>query len=203
MFKVFIGVGHGGADGGAVANGLIEKDVNLVMANAMANYLIKYDVNVLMSRTKDETDRLYDKIKEANSFAPDIAIDVHNNAGGGDGFEAFIQNNIHAKRSKLLALLIEREIKLIGQNSRGIKSKLNSNSTDYYGFLREINCPAIICEGFFLDNLADKEIGDKKSEQEKFGIAYAKAILKYFGIEEKPISKKFKPNEKFSISVRE
>lgn len=32
MAKVFIGVGHGGVDSGAVANGLREADINLVMA---------------------------------------------------------------------------------------------------------------------------------------------------------------------------
>ena len=35
MRKVFIGVGHGGSDSGACANGLRESDVNLEMALAM------------------------------------------------------------------------------------------------------------------------------------------------------------------------
>ena len=37
MSKVFIGVGHGGADPGAVANGFKEKDLNLVIALARSN----------------------------------------------------------------------------------------------------------------------------------------------------------------------
>ena len=32
MKKVYIGVGHGGGDSGAVANGLKEKDLNLTTA---------------------------------------------------------------------------------------------------------------------------------------------------------------------------
>ena len=37
--KVFLGVGHGGTDPGAVANGLREKDVNLGIALAAKEHL--------------------------------------------------------------------------------------------------------------------------------------------------------------------
>ena len=88
MAKVFIGVGHGGSDTGAVSH-LVEKDVNLVEALACRDFLEVHGVQVLMSRTSDEDDLLSDEIKECNAFAPDLAVDIHNNAGGGDGFEAY------------------------------------------------------------------------------------------------------------------
>ena len=53
--KVFIGVGHGGSDPGAVGY-LVEKDVNLTMATACRDFLTAYGVDVCMSRTKDEND---------------------------------------------------------------------------------------------------------------------------------------------------
>lgn len=37
-----------------------------------------------------------------------------------------------------------------------------------------------------VDNDVDNNIGDTVAEQRKFGVAYAKAILEFFGIEEKP-----------------
>ena len=86
--KVFIGVGHGGSDPGAVSY-LVEKDVNLVEALACRDFLEAHGVQVLMSRTSDEDDSLNYEIKECNAFAPDLAVDIHNNAGGGDGFEAY------------------------------------------------------------------------------------------------------------------
>ena len=89
MAKVFLGVGHGGSDPGAVANGFNEKDLNLSIALACNAELIRHGVSVQMSRTKDENDTLNDEIKECNAFNPDLAIDIHNNAGGGDGAEAF------------------------------------------------------------------------------------------------------------------
>ena len=40
MARVFIGVGHGGSDPGAAANGLVEKTVNLTMALALRDGII-------------------------------------------------------------------------------------------------------------------------------------------------------------------
>lgn len=81
MAKVFIGVGHGGSDPGAVANGVKEKDLNLDIAKACRDELKKNGVKVKMSRTKDEGDPVSEEIKECNAYAPDLAVDIHNNAG--------------------------------------------------------------------------------------------------------------------------
>lgn len=82
MSKVFIGVGHGGKDPGAVANGLQEKDINLVMALEMAKILTRHGVEAALSRTADENDLLQEELAEAKAFAPDLAVEIHNNAGG-------------------------------------------------------------------------------------------------------------------------
>lgn len=184
MAKVFIGVGHGGNDFGA-SKYLVEKDVNLVMALACRDYLENNGVQVLMSRTKDENDPLTDEIKECNAFDPDLAVDIHNNAGNGDGFEAYYYSG--GGTSKTLAENIEREIVSIDQNSRGIKTKLNSSGKDYYGFIRQIKAPSVIVEGLFVDNATDIQIADTVEEQKAFGYAYAKGILKTLGITPKDI----------------
>lgn len=179
MKKVFIGVGHGGADSGGVGH-LVEKDVNLVEAISCRDFLEAHGVQVLMSRTKDENDPLTDEIRECNAFAPDLSVDIHNNAGGGDGFEVYY--HFKGGTSKVLAENIEAEVKAIGQNSRGCKTRMNSGGRDYYGFIRETKCPAVICEGCFVDNAEDAQIADTAEEQRAFGIAYAKGILKTLGI---------------------
>ena len=184
MVKVFLGVGHGGNDTGA-SKYLVEKDVNLVMAKACRDYLEHNGVQVLMSRTKDENDPLADEIKECNAFNPDLAVDIHNNAGGGDGFEAYYYTG--GGTSKTLAFNIEQEVLAIGQNSRGIKTKVNSSGTDYYGFIRQIKAPSVIVEGLFVDNATDVKIADTEAEQKAFGYAYARGILKTLGIAPKDI----------------
>ena len=87
--KIFIGVGHGGSDSGAVANGFKEKDLNLAIAASCRDELIRHGVSVLLSRSKDEADPLTEEIKECNAFSPDYAVEIHNNAGGGDGVEIY------------------------------------------------------------------------------------------------------------------
>lgn len=179
MKKVFLGVGHGGNDPGAIGY-VVEKDINLTMALACKDYLEANDVQVKMSRTKDENDTLIEEINECNQYNPDLAIDIHNNAGGGDGFEAYYGI---AKVGLPLAQNIEVEIKAIGQNSRGLKTRLNSvGNADYFGFIRQIKCPSIIVEGVFVDNATDIQIADTVEKQKKFGVAYAKGILKTLGI---------------------
>ena len=180
MKKVFIGVGHGGTDPGAVGF-VVEKEVNLNIALACRDFLIQNGVDVKMSRTKDENDPLSEVISECNSFKPDLAVDIHSNAGNGDGFEAYF--HYKGGTSKTLAQNIEQEVIKIGQNSRGCKTKLNEQGTDYFGFIRQTVCPAVILEGFFVDNATDIQIGDELHEQQAFGIAYAKGILKTLGIE--------------------
>ena len=105
MAKVFIGVGHGGKGPGAVGY-LVEKDVNLVEALACRDFLKAHGVQVLMSRTKDENDPLTEEIRECNAFNPDLAVDLHNNAGGGDGAEFYY--HYKGGTSKTLAENIEK-----------------------------------------------------------------------------------------------
>lgn len=196
--KVFIGVGHGGSDPGAVGY-LEEADVNLVMAKACRDYLEANGVNVKMSRTKDENDPISEEVRECNAFDPDLAVDIHNNSGGGDGFEV-----LHAHKGgvgKTLAKNIEAEVKKIGQNSRGLKTRLNSEGNDYFAFIRSTKCPAVILEGVFVDNKKDVKIADTKAEQRAFGEAYARGILKTLGITEKKTTATKKKDTSFKVKV--
>ena len=59
-YKVFLGVGHGGTDTGAVADGYREKDMTLAMALACQEELARHGVLVRLSRTKDENDPVND-----------------------------------------------------------------------------------------------------------------------------------------------
>jgi N-acetylmuramoyl-L-alanine amidase len=172
---------HGGSDPGAVANNTKEKDLNLSIALACRDMLSRHGVSVKMSRTKDENDTLSEEIRECNAYSPDLAVDIHNNAGGGDGAEVFYHYG--GGKSKTLAENILGEIVKVGQNSRGAKIRKNSNGKDYYGFIRETACPAVIVECAFVDNASDLEILATESQRKSMGEAIAKGILKTLGVE--------------------
>lgn len=182
--KVFLGVGHGGSDPGAVANGFQEKDLNLEIGIACRDVLVTHGVEVLMSRTRDENDTLAQEIAECISYKPDLAIDIHNNAGGGDGVEVF--HSYGYTGDDAFAKNVLEEIVAVGQNSRGLKTKLlNDGKRDWFGFIRQINealgIPSILVECAFVDT-SDVEIVDTPAERKTMGIAIAKGILKTLGI---------------------
>lgn len=178
--KVFISAGHGGSDPGAVADSFKEKDLNLSIALACREVLEKHGVEVRMSRVKDENDPLGDEIRECNAYAPDLAVSIHNNAGGGDGAEVFYHYG--GGKSKVLAENVLAEIVKVGQNSRGAKTRKNSAGKDYYGFIRETSCPAVIVECAFVDNATDRQILATEAKRKSMGVAIAKGILKSMGV---------------------
>lgn len=194
--KVFLGVGHGGKDPGAVANGLKEKDINLKVATSCADVLIRHGVEVKLSRYKDEDDPIAEVVKECNEFDADLAVDFHINSGKGDGLEIF--HHSLGANSKRLAQNLEEEAKQLN-NSRGLKTRLSeATGKDYYAFIRDTNPPAVIVESAFIDNAEDIKAIDEEEEQRAFGVAYAKGILKYLGIQykaEKQIEEANKPSD--------
>lgn len=174
MTKVFLSAGHGGNDPGAVAYGMKEKDINLNIMLACNEVLIRHGITTVLSRTKDENDPVSQEVVEANASGANIAASFHTNAGGGDGSESLYYSN--SSKGKKLAELCEKQVKAIGQNSRGIKKRDNLH------FLKATKMPAVLCECAFIDNNKDNNIIDTVVEQKKFGVAYAKAILEYLGI---------------------
>lgn len=179
-YKVYIGVGHGGKDPGAVGNGFKEEDLNLSVAKACYNALIRCGVEVKISRTADVDFDLNKRIKAANEFKADLALDIHHNAGGGDGAEVY-----HTKsfgKGATLAKNILNEMVKIGQNSRGTKVRKNAAGNDYFGFIRLTNMPSVLVECAFVDNAKDIQIVDTEAERIKMGEAIAKGVCTTLGI---------------------
>lgn len=180
MKKIFLGVGHGGNDCGAVGkDGSLEKNLNLSIAKACKAALVRSGVQVQLSREKDEGDTVAQEVAECNKYAPDLAVDIHNNAGGGDGAEAY-----HTKSGgtgKKLAENILAQLSALGQKNRGAKTRLNSSGADYYAFIRQTKAPAVIVECAFVDS-DDIALIDTEAERTAVGEAIARGILHTLGI---------------------
>ncbi|MBQ8303466.1 MAG: N-acetylmuramoyl-L-alanine amidase [Clostridia bacterium] len=180
MKKVFLGAGHGGSDPGATAGGIKEKDVNLEITLIVGRELSRHGVEVKYSRTGDDNEKLNDKIDECNAFSPDLALDIHNNAGGGDGAEVY--HHFGGGVGKTLAENILKEMVKAGQNSRGAKTRKNSAGRDYFAFIRETACPAVIVECAFLDNEKDVALISTSGGRKNIATAICKGILATLGI---------------------
>lgn len=180
--KVFIGIGHGGCDSGAVKY-IVEKEYTLKVGYALSEILSDNGVDFKMSRTQDIDTDMNSKVAMCNNYNPDLVVDIHFNAGGGQGFEVYYSRV--GGTSKTLAENINNEVKKI-MSSRGTKVKLGDGGSDYFAIIRETDAPAVLCEGGFVDS--EKDATFIKGQYKKLAEAYAKGILKTLGISAKSTS---------------
>ena len=181
MVKIFIDAGHGGHDGGAIANGLKEKDLTLEIAKKLRSELNKYrNVQVKMSRTGDTFLSLSRRANIANSWGADLFLSIHINAGGGVGYEDYIHTsqNSKTKSGKIQSCINAEMIKATGWRNRGRK---RAN----FAVLRQTKMPAILTENGFIDTKTDADKLKSNSFLNKIADGHAKGIAKHFGLKKK------------------
>lgn len=194
MLKIMINPEHGGTDGGAAYDGLVEKILNFKAAKYCCDYLEDYDCTAFLSRESDIDLGITARLEILKKEGANAVVTVAHNAGGGDGCEIFYwQGDL---KSKALAEDLEVQYKAIGQNSRGVK--ISSESAYNFGMVREpskLGIPAILSEFAFLDNAADRQIVDSDEDLKREGEAIAKALIEYFELKKKDLSNPESPTE--------
>ena len=181
---IYVAAGHGGSDPGACAGGYIEKALTLKTALACRDYLKAYDCDVIMARTADVDCKVADKMAaiEAKKSIIDLVLEMHYNAGGGEGCEVYYWHT-HAS-SKALAQKVLTEMTKLGQKSRGIKESKAGTSYNF-GMCRQAattGIPSILGEYAFVDNAKDQAKINSDAKLRAVGEAYAKAAVSYLGL---------------------
>ena len=182
MAKVWLDAGHGGNDPGALGSGLKEKDITLAITLKAGKELERHGVKVGYTRKNDKTVNLNSRGPLANKYGADVFVSIHTNAhnSNAQGVETYSFPN--SKNGARLAKLIQDEVlkaKLYTKN-RGIK-------TANFAVLRQSRMPAALIETAFITNKQDAQL--LKNKQNEFATAIAKGILKYLGINYKPVKK--------------
>ena len=134
---IVIDAGHGGEDGGAVANNVVEKNINLSISNKLRDIFISSGFNVKMTRSSDKminesgdtlrerkVSDMKNRLKLFNESENNIVISIHQNKFTQEeykGSQVFYSTN--NKESEKLALSIKTSIKTLIQphNEREIK----------------------------------------------------------------------------------
>ncbi len=178
--RVYVGIGHGGYDSGAVGNGFLEKNLTLSIGKYCNERLKQYGIETKISRTTDCDSSINSKVAASNAFGADVCMDIHINAGGGDGSEVYYSHT-SANGKKLAQAIVDATLK-IPQNTRGIKTKLDSDGTDYFGMIRMTDAPAVLVECAFIDNANDIQIINTEAKRKVFGHAIADGVAKYLGV---------------------
>lgn len=199
---VVLDPGHGGKDNGASANGLIEKNINLKIAQACKAELEKHTgVKVYMTRTSDKYVSLEGRVEAAKLFGATLFVSIHMNSSEkkeANGAEVYYPNANYnpsvSAEGKQAAQSILDELVDLGLSNRGVKF-LNStddedgegtyadgSTSDYYSVIRNSKkngFPGIIVEHAFLTNKDDAEELKDGNFLVELGKADARGILKY------------------------
>ncbi len=185
--------GHDSEHAGARGNGLKEEEITLKIAQYCKAELEKYGgVTVYLTRTtascpfpnsKDNIDDIKQRVKWAKSKGADAFVSIHLNSYD-DASVSGAEVYYHSKSTsgKALAQKIQDQLKALGLKNRGIKIN------DAYAVIntsQEQGFPGIIVEHAFISNASDASNFLKTaSGQQKLGVADAKGIANYFGLQQ-------------------
>ena len=187
MKTVVIDPGHGGTDPGASFDGYLEKDFNLSIALKVRDFLQdRYEVSLVMTRESDTTMSLQQRTDLANSINADFYLSVHNNAGGGSGFESFIYNGTVPPETVTHQNVIHDEVMLAVKTKYNIidRGKKRAN----FHVLRETIMSALLLEVLFVDNINDLALLKNPAFIEDVSNGIAKGVAKALALPAKPTS---------------
>lgn len=196
--RVYVGIGHGGYDSGAVGNGFKEKDLTLSIGKYCNERLKQYGIETKISRTTDCDSSINSKVAASNAFKADVCMDIHINAGGGDGSEVYY-SHVSPNGKKLAQSIVDATL-AIRQNTRGIKTRVDDDGTDYFGMIRMTDAPAVLVECAFIDNATDIQIINTEAKRKVFGYAIADGVAKYLGVK-LPTAKPVTPSKPTTVKI--
>ena len=184
--------GHGGADGGAVAaDGTLEKDLNLQIANSLTQLLVLYGHNTAQTRDSDAIDypdaaksirqkKVYDtknRVRFTGEKQNPVFISLHLNTYPSPqyfGPQVFFSKN--NPQGKELAGQIQQSLKNTGLDSA---SRVIKQAPKGVYLMDNLHCPAVIVECGFLTNPAELGLLKQPSHQKELAIAVFLAAREY------------------------
>ena len=188
---VIIDAGHGGEDGGAVANEIVEKDINLAISRKLAALLRASGFKVVETRTEDtmvnaegeslrqrKVSDMQNRLAVFNSSPDNIVISIHQNKFPQEkynGAQVFYSPN--NPDSAELAESVRSNIKALVQpdNERECK-KADKNIF----LLNNAEVPAVIVECGFISNCAEARKLADDIYQQKIAFALFAGVVKYY-----------------------
>lgn len=188
-YRIGLDRGHGGTDPGAVKH-VREVDVNTIVVKQLEEMLMadsNYTSVLICPYDKGMT--ITERANKANAERLDLLISNHFNAGGGDGWEVYpevprAQGHARYKLhfdslafSRRLAGLMQ-DIQQLRGNS-GVQYKY-AGPDSYFGIVRLLNCPAVLVENAFVDNLTDISDFDTPPELLRLAARQYLAICGHF-----------------------
>ena len=188
---VIIDAGHGGEDGGAEVDGVLEKDINLSIADKLADTLRLCGVRV--TEIRDEDISVYDdsaqslrekkvsdlkhRVEIVNGSENNILVSIHQNKfdnSAYSGAQVFYSSN--NDKSRVLAESIRNSVVSLLQNDN--TRELKPANSDIY-LLDNATVPAVIVECGFLSNDEERAKLLDSGYQSEMAYSIAMGVLEY------------------------
>ena len=188
---VIIDAGHGGEDGGAEVDGILEKDINLSIADKLADTLRLCGVRV--TEIRDEDISVYDdsaqtlrekkvsdlkhRVEIVNGSENNILVSIHQNKfdnSAYSGTQVFYSTN--NDKSRVLAESIRNSVVSLLQNDN--TRELKPANSDIY-LLDNATVPAVIVECGFLSNDEERAKLLDSGYQSEMAYSIAMGVLEY------------------------
>ena len=188
---VIIDAGHGGEDGGAEVDGILEKDINLSIADKLADTLRLCGVRV--TEIRDEDISVYDdsaqtlrekkvpdlkhRVEIVNGSENNILVSIHQNKFDNSAFsgaQVFYSSN--NDKSRVLAGSIRNSVVSLLQNDN--TRELKPANSDIY-LLDNATVPAVIVECGFLSNDEERAKLLDSGHQSEMAYSIAMGVLEY------------------------
>lgn len=171
-FTAVIDAGHGGEDGGCSSGNVLEKDLNLDVAERVSGLCSLLGINTVMTREEDTmlydmygdlTDysgkkKIYDlknRVKFTKESGADVYVGIHMNKfpdSSCRGMQIYYaeKNDLSEELAKTVR---EKSIAVLGEDG---KRELKKGKTSVF-VLSHAECPSILVECGFLSNSSDLE----------------------------------------------
>ena len=192
---VVIDAGHGGEDGGAQVQDVLEKDINLSISGKLADLLRLCGCSVIEIRESDisvydegaeslrekKVSDLQNRVKTANSSEQNILVSIHQNKFDNSAYSGTqVFYSVNHDGSAVLAQAIRGSVISLLQkdNTRECKPA----GSDIY-LLDQAQVPAVIVECGFLSNDTEREKLLDPGYQSDMAYAVAMGVLEYINKE--------------------
>lgn len=194
---VVLDPGHGGADSGAMAGTLAEKDLALDIAWRIDRFLTAQGVATLMTRVGDSYVALADRAALANRAEDAVFVSIHLNEGArpvASGVETYFAAQQTSGRPRLASWL--PFLQAMSSNSPNIESQSlagfiqqelvaqtratnRGTKAEQFYVLANVRHPAVLVENGFLTNKDDAGKLGEANYREQLAMAISSGILKY------------------------
>jgi len=180
---VVVDAGHGGHDGGAVANGFIEKNISLTLARKVREHLQKAGVRVRMTREKDRFLELEERCQVAAEVQADAFVSVHLNTSAASevhGIETYfaataslMARPARSSKGETLAQILQRHAcRSTKAEDRGIKDS-------QLIVVMRTPCPAALVECGFLTNKEESRRLGRAEYQDDLARGIAEGMVEF------------------------